>query len=249
MSARFNWMNFALGVLFVACLLIAVLYGGYQRDKAVQADNQAKDTTKQVAFEVENLKQLESSYVPLITKLGAADDGREDADFFALLQSLMRAANVIPVQQQRVALELLPTIGTGTEPVRATASSSTASSEAEKAKLNEPSLTNLPLQARAVTTRVEVQGNYTNLRNFIGQVHNFRYKKRAININSMQIGFADDKGNLRAVLNLTRFIYPKGEAEPIRTDSPLSEEIRKRESSSALMMSRPDQPAPVRSGN
>jgi hypothetical protein len=248
MNSRFNWMNIALGGFFCVCLLLAILYGGYQRDKAVRASLAAEQTTQQVAVEVENLRRIRAEYKPLVTLLGAEDNGREDSDFFALLQSIMRAANVRQVSAQRVALETLPTIGGATTPNTA-AASSTTTDEAEKAKLNLPSLTNLPLQARAVTTRIEVQGQYANLRNFIGQVHNFRYKKRAINVNSVKIAFADEKGTLQATLNLTRFIYPKQTTQPTLSTDPLSEAIRNRATSGALEMGRPDKPAPARPVN
>jgi hypothetical protein len=248
MSPRFNWMNFALGGFFLVCLLLAVLYGSYQRDKALDAQKITGETTQKVALANEVLKEKQGSYQNAVTSLGAPDDGREDSDFFALLQSLMRAAGVVPVQQQRVALEVLPTIGTGDTPVAA-GSSATAATEEEKAKLNQPSLTNLPLGARAVTTRVEVQGNYRSIRNFLGQIYNFRFKKRAVNINSVQIAFADDKGALKATVNLTRFIYPKEDAQPTLSTDPLSEASRNRETSSAIEAARPDQRTPVRSGN
>ena len=246
MNSRFNWMNIALGGFFSVCLLLAVLYGGYQRDKAIRAGMTAEVTKKQVAAEEENLRRIQEEYKPLITLLGAEDNGREDSDFFALLQSIMRAANVRQVSAQRVALDVLPTIGGGNNPSDSASTSSTTTSESEKAKINLPSITNLPLGTRAVTTRIEVQGQYANLRNFIGQVHNFRYKKRAINVNNVKITFADDKGTLQATLNLTRFIYPRQTIQPTLSTDPLSEAIRTRETSGALEMSRPDKPAPAR---
>ncbi|GEM_PF-5973243 len=249
MNTRFNWMNIALGGFFCVCLLLAVLYGGYQRDKAVRAGQAAEQTKKQVAFEEETLKRILGDYKPLISFLGAEDNGREDSDFFALLQSIMRAADVRQVSAQRVALDALPTIGAGDTPLNSAETSSTTTTEAEKAKLNLPSIANLPLGTRAVTTRIEVQGKYANLRNFIGQVHNFRYKKRAINVNSVKIAFADEKGTLQATLNLTRFIYPRQATQPTLSTDPLSEAIRTRATSGALEMGRPDKPAPARPAN
>ncbi len=239
-TSRFNWMNFALGGFFCVCLLLAVLYGGYQRDKALLASEAAAETNKKVATAFDDLRHIKSIYQPLVTRLGAEDDGREDSDFYAVLTSMMRATNVHQVSAQRVALDVLPTIGTGAKSTATDASTTTT--DADKNKVVLPSLDNLPLGARAVTTRIEVQGNYSNIRNFIGQIHNFRYKKRAINLNSVKIAFADDKGNLQATMNLTRFIYPKQANEPTISTDPMTEAIRNRPNSDALKMARPDKP-------
>ena len=246
-TSRFNWMNIALGGFFTVCLLLAVLYGVYQRGKALTANDAAEATTKQVAIEEENLRRIKVKYVPLVEKLGAEDNGREDHDFYAILTSMMLASNVKQVSAQRVALETLPTIGTGAASVKPTDVSSSQSEE-EKAKALLPSLENLPLGTRAVTTRVEVQGTYLNLRNFIGQIHNYRFQKRALNLNSLKILFADDKGTLQATMNVTRFIYPKQAIEPVVSTDAATEAIR-RPTSEALEMARPDKPAVKRPTN
>lgn len=234
--SRINWMNIATGAVLVISLLFAFLYGWYQWGNAVRANQSQEEVRKQVAMVDQELRDRTEGFKSSLGKVTYPDDPDEDAAFLRNLQVLMIASNVKQVQVDRARVEPLPSIGTAskTDPANATANDPNAVAEA--------SISNLPLGVRAIATTVVVQGQFSSVRLFLYQLQSFRYRSRAININSMQVSMADDKGMLRASLVLTRFVRPgRDTLIPIGAQDS-NDPLSGRQSSPAVRMSNPDAP-------
>lgn len=238
--SRINWMNIATGAVLVISLLFAFLYGWYQWGNAVRANQSEEEVRRQISLAEQELRQRSEGYKSTLGTITAPDEPDEDADFLRNLQVLMNASGVKQVQVDRARLEPLPSIG------RAAADTGGATAPPNDPNATpEPSIINLPIGVRALPTSLVVQGPFSSIRLFLYQLQSFRYRSRAININSMQISMADDKGSLRASLMLTRFVRPERDTlQPIGAANS-SDPLRGRQSSPAVQMSRPDASTPV----
>lgn len=242
--SRINWMNIAIGAVLVVSILFAFLYGWYQWGNKTRANQNQSEVRRQIAMVEQELREKQADYKPLIGTLTAPDEMQEDAAFLRNLQVLMNASGVKQVQIDRARIEALPTIG---KPAAGTPGASGAAANNANQDPNappEPSITNLPLGVRALSNNLVVQGTFSSVRLFLYQIQSLRFRSRAININSMQISMADDKGTLRAALVVTRFLRPdKGEPQQVGADP--NDPFRNRQPSDALRMSRPDASTPA----
>jgi hypothetical protein len=239
--SRINWMSIATGAVLVVSLLFAFLYGWYQWGNRSRANQNQDAVRRQIGMVEQELRIKQGVYKPIVGALAAPDEQDEDAAFVRNLLVLINASGVKQVQIDRARIEPLPTIGR-------TTASGTPGAPANNANTapNDPnappelSITNLPLGVRAISTNLAVQGTFSSIRLFLYQIQSLRYRARAVNINSMQISMADDKGNLRAAMVLTRFVRPdKDEPRPIGAADP-NNPLSNRQTSPATQMARPD---------
>lgn len=242
MLNRINWMSIATGAVLVISLLFAFLYGWYQWGNAARASQNQDEVRRQIGVVSEELRQRREGYSSTIGTMTAPAKSDEEVTFLRNLQVLMNASGVKQVQLDRARLEILPSITSATGAASGTGnanSGNTASSDPNAPQ--EPSISNLPLNVRANSINLVVQGSFSSIRLFLYQIQSFRYRSRAININSMQISSNDDKGSLRAALVLTRFIRPEGDdLTPIGANAPA--DPRGVRSSPAVRLSQPDAP-------
>lgn len=219
--SRINWMNIAIwtGLLVSILLSSGISYAQWNRLDAVRVDRARVD--QQIALQEKAREALEKGPRAPTGILTAPDNGREEVEFLSQLQRLMSLSGVKQIQLDRVALSPLPSINNAKPATGTTSTNASPRATGNKpAGPPQPSLLDLPLGVRAISSNLIVQGGFANIHYFIHTVQNYRYQVRAINMNSLRVEPTDDKGNLRATMRLTRFIRPpETTLSPILSDS------------------------------
>jgi hypothetical protein len=221
--SRVNWMNIATWLVLAVCVLLAFFIGYYGLNNLNNALTDRDAVQNQIAIQDTAARNLERSHRPLADTLAYPDNGKEEYDFLSQLQLLMTMAGVRQVQLERTSVTSLPSIAKVTEDPQKKEPRTSQRSENRAGVSLEPSLTNLPLGARARSTNLAVQGPFASVRQFTYLVQNYRYRKRAINLNSIQIVPVDEKGTVRATLTLTRFVRPADDQNPAPASGPATD--------------------------
>jgi hypothetical protein len=177
----------------------------------------------QIAIQDAAARNLERGHRPLADTLAYPDNGREEYEFLSQLQLLMAMAGVRQVQLERTSVSPLPSIAKVAEETQQKEPRASHKPENRADASLEPSLTNLPLGVRARSTNLAVQGAFASVRQFTYLIQNYRYRKRAINLNSLQIVPVDEKGTVRATLTLTRFVRNASDRNPTPAFGPVTE--------------------------
>jgi hypothetical protein len=221
--SRVNWMNIATWLVLAVCVLLAFFIGYYGLNNYSNAVTDRDAVKNQIAIQDAAARNLERSHRPLAETLAYPDNGKEEYDFLSQLQLLMAMAGVRQVQLERTGVTPLPSITKVTEDARTKEPRASQKPENRAGARQEPSLTNLPLGVRARSTNLAVQGSFASVRQFTYLVQNYRYRKRAINLNSLQVVPVDEKGTVRATLTLTRFVRPADDQDQPPASGPVTE--------------------------
>ena len=219
---RINLTTILTWVTLSVALIIAFVFGWYQWGRYVTARREQELTSRNIAIQERNTLELRPQFKDVTKRLAATDTMREDPEFYSQLKRLMDSSGVRPTSIVPAKPSALPTIGSQQTAAKSTLGSASAASKKEDEKKAEPSLTNLPLNVRPLSTTLTVVGSFPNINTFLRNLYNYRYSgsgvryatPRAININSLQINGADaTNGELHATMLLTRFVY-KPDAVP-----------------------------------
>jgi hypothetical protein len=206
--SRVSWMNIASLATVGVCLLLAYLVTFAQWTRLQEARRENDQVNQQVGLMTAERDRVRQSYKPISGILTRPESKIEEYQFLTEIQQLMRTAGVRQEKIDQARPTPLPTLDT--QGAARTDRPPTSKPDEKKA---EPSLLNLPMGVRAASTNLVVQGRFPDIHRFLYQIQNYRYAVRTINVNSLVMDAADERGTVRATMTLTRFIQAGGSAE------------------------------------
>ena len=201
--ARINWLTIGAWAFLVASLFVAFFLGWYQWGRWTLAQQNRASVKNSIALQEQMTLERKKEFKNVAQQYAAANTPREEPDFIAQLKALMSSSGVRDLSINRASPNALPTIGATKKETK----DDTTKDEKDK-KPAGYSLQNMPMGVLPVATNLTVMGPYSGIDLFTRRLYNYRFTTRAININSIQIGSADEKGLVHATLVITRFVRP-----------------------------------------